>query len=110
MFLFAVAPGAAGRGGRCLPAGAEGMDRYHSPGNIGREEPRSCSSPQFVADSLLEQAGFEPSVPPHRGQLAKTPTTRTLEAARFYSKGANIVLVSFFRSVRNARSYDRLLT
>ena len=63
MFLFAVAPGAAGRGGRCLPAGAEGMDRYHSPSNIGREEPRSRSSPQFVADSLLERAGFEPSVP-----------------------------------------------
>ena len=63
MFLFAVAPGAAGRGGRCLPAGAEGMDRYHSPSNIGREEPRSRSSPQFVADSLLEETGFEPSVP-----------------------------------------------
>ena len=59
MFLFAVAPGAAGRGGRCLPAGAEGMDRYHSPSNIGREEPRSRSSPQFVADSLLEGDGFE---------------------------------------------------
>ena len=109
MFLFAVAPGADGRGGRCLPAGAEGMDRYHSPGNIGREEPRSCSSPQFVADSLLEQAGFEPSVPPHRGQLPK-PRRRGRWKPPLLSKGANIEVVSFFRLVRNAGGYDRLLT
>jgi hypothetical protein len=35
------------------------------------------------ADSSVEQAGFDPSVRPHRRQVPKTPTTRTLEAAAF---------------------------
>jgi hypothetical protein len=61
------------------------------------------------ADSSVEQAGFDPSVRPHRRQLPK-PRRRGRWKPPVLPKGANIEMLSLFRLVRNAGTYDRLLT
>jgi hypothetical protein len=61
------------RGGVNASALCLHRDRSHGRGFREGFETADLSLPRFE-DSLLEQVGFEASVPPHRGQLPKTST------------------------------------